>query len=261
MPLTVYPSVNDPRKVKGVWIFFQGAWKEVKALFVFYGGLWRKIYENLVVIDINFTAPDQNLRSIYTQITGDSSGNPVTVTFNLKAGYTMYASSTSTYGLTVGNWPATSNVTLNVEAGARIVGAGGAAGYVNIPSRGTITGISGGAGGPALRVNYNTFTLINNGTVAGGGGGGGPCGAGCSACYFACCSIRWLNGGVGAGNSAAGAGQSGCSSKSCCGGGRTSCGKAGDGGSVGSPGQNGSNGTGGVSNTAGGAAGVAIVYG
>lgn len=76
--------------------------------------------------------------------------------------------------------PATSKITLVVQAGAVVAGRGGQGGE-GAPSGvcGCLPGQPGASGGPALRLEFNT-KVINYGIIGGGGGGGGGGGAECA---------------------------------------------------------------------------------
>jgi len=92
-------------------------------------------------------------------------------TLTIASGVTVGSTSTATVSLTVGNFPAGSNVIIinngTVEGKG---GAGGAGTYAGV-------GLAGGAGGDGFDATV-ACTIINNGTFSGGAGGGGGGGGG-----------------------------------------------------------------------------------
>lgn len=84
--------------------------------------------------------------------------------FVVENGVVIGSSSTGTNSIETGSWPAGALVTLQLNSGSFIVGAGGA-------GAGTTSGAA-GAGGQAINMTYD-LSLDNNGVIGGGGGGGG----------------------------------------------------------------------------------------
>jgi len=72
--------------------------------------------------------------------------------------------------LTDGVWPAGVELFLDVEAGANIIGEGGASGFIGANPVQPVS-IPAGDGGNALEI-VNAITIDNLGTIGGGGGGG-----------------------------------------------------------------------------------------
>ena len=84
------------------------------------------------------------------------------------------ATNTSTPAFDTGTLPVGSTLTLTINSGCGIYGAGGNGGYGGLLAQYTSTYLStaGSPGGPALNLQCPTV-IINNGAIAGGGGGGG----------------------------------------------------------------------------------------
>jgi len=113
---------------------------------------------------LNGSYTNLNLRSYYQQQTGDYSQIPVQVNFILQTGV-IGSNNVSTPGVETGKWPSGSKITLFISAGTTVAGKGGNGGI----------NTNGGAGGPAINLNYN-LTIVNSGIIGGGGGGGGGVG-------------------------------------------------------------------------------------
>lgn len=158
-------SVND----NGTWKTVKklsvndGTWKAVKSGWINKNGIWTKFYSNVVTVNVA-TQNNINLRTLYTNQTGDSSSDAVSVIFNINGN--IGSSSTATAAMVTGVWPAGSEIVVNVATGVYVVGTGG--------NGGASTGQSGPgqAGGTAISLGYNV-TIVNNGVIGGGGGGGG----------------------------------------------------------------------------------------
>jgi hypothetical protein len=118
---------------------------------------------------ISTPTADFNLNTWATSAGWDGSRKVVIVLTNNSY---LYASSTGTYALTLGTWPAGSEITFINNA--YVQGCGGAGGDA---VTGTASGGNGGAGGPAMYLQYYTL-IYNYGAIWAGGGGGGAGGAG-----------------------------------------------------------------------------------
>ena len=154
-------SVND----NGTWKTVKklsvndGTWKAVKSGWINKNGVWTKFYSNVVTVNVA-TQNNINLRTLYTNQTGDSSSAAASVIFNINGN--IGSSSTATAAMVTGTWSAGSEIVVNVATGVYVVGAGGA---------------GGGNGGNAISLSYNV-TINNSGIIGGGGGGGGNSGGG-----------------------------------------------------------------------------------
>lgn len=98
------------------------------------------------------------------------SDGPVALDVTIAANVVLGSNEPNTYAFYTGAYPTGSTLTLTLQPGAYIAGAGGTGGTGQ-----TLTGTGmtqGGNGGGALAIFVNT-TLINNGRIQGGGGGGG----------------------------------------------------------------------------------------
>jgi len=191
MPIHIYPSNNNPKKVKNLWIYFLSNWKKLKSVSVYTGGRWKLVYKNeFDPITIN-GGTDVNIRNRWQErYPGETPAGLIRVTI---AGNCV-ASSTGTYGLDTGTWPNDiEGLIININPGVFIAGKGG---------NGASGRAGGGAGGPAMRIQH-ACTIDNFGTI-GGGGGGGAGGATPSNC---CGNMCGAPGGGGAGS---GTGGSNC---------------------------------------------------
>lgn len=115
-------------------------------------------------IDFDVDQANVNLRSEHDAIYGAADGTtPVVATIaeNVK----IYSNSTGAFAFDVGSWPVGQPITIIIEAGAYITGAGGAGG------NGVSGQENGSAGGPAF-YSRKAVTVQNSGTIQGGGGGG-----------------------------------------------------------------------------------------
>jgi hypothetical protein len=169
-------SVND----NGTWKTVKklsvndGAWKAVKSGWINKDGIWTKFYSGSTTINVS-SQNNINLRTLYTDQTGDSSSDAVSVTFNINGN--IGSTSPATAAMVTGTWPAGSEIIVNVGTGVYVVGAGGR--YQRPPTFGSQTGsgfcrgVIGQAGGNAIELNYSGITIVNNGTIGGGGGCGG----------------------------------------------------------------------------------------
>lgn len=115
-------------------------------------------------IDFDVDQANVNLRSEHDAIYGAADGTtPVVAT--IAENVQIYSTSTGAFAFDVGSWPVGQPITIIIEAGAYITGAGGAGGSYS----GSLNGSAGGGGF------YTRFpvTINNSGTIQGGGGGGG----------------------------------------------------------------------------------------
>jgi hypothetical protein len=163
MPLSIKDS-SAWKTVNGLYIKDGGAWKTVQAGFIKDGGAWKQFYSNVTTVNVS-TQNNVNLRTLYTNQTGGSPSNAVSVIFNINGN--IGSTSTGTASMITDVWPAGSNIVVNIAAGVYVVGAGGAGGYSNGTSS-----APGQAGGTAISLGYS-ITIVNNGVIGGGGGGGG----------------------------------------------------------------------------------------
>jgi hypothetical protein len=235
-------SVNDAgtwKTVKTLRVNDGGTWKAVKTGWINDSGTWKKFYSGTTTVNVA-SQNNINLRTLYTNQTGDSSSAAVSVIFNINGN--IGSTSTASAATVTGTWPAGSEIIVNVATGVYMVGAGGSP-TSNAGAR------NGGAGGNAISLSYN-ITINNSGIIGGGGGAGGGYyesypnygavnsygggGAGLSAGSSA--------GGSGSGTLTSGGGQSGDTQANACGYGFCSCGYWAAGGSGGGLGQNGTDG-------------------
>lgn len=200
-------------------------------------------------VDLVIISSDEqnlNLRTRYDSLYTTPDATTV-AKFVVEAGVVVGSSSTGTNALETGSWPTGATITLQINSGGYVVGAGG--------DGASTTASAGGAGGDAINMGHD-MELINNGTIGGGGGGGGA-GDGFNAEFGSSASG---DGGGGAGNDVGtsvggsngtlengGAGQLDSNNNAFA--------KGGDGGDLG---QAGDTGVGNDGTSAGGAAGNAI---
>ena len=180
------------------------------------------------------SATDLNMYNYMTANYGNSNG-PIYATLTLNSSTVLYATSTSSWGLTTGSgWPSGSSLTFNMNGGSYVLGMGGNGGAGDSTFYGSAAG-AGAPGGPAIYLSY-PLTINNSGSgIYGGGGGGGGGGVD----YYSYSSTISAGGGGGGGGTTY-QGNSG--------------GTGGDGGAVhGYTGSNGGNG--GANGGAGGAGG------
>lgn len=104
-----------------------------------------------------------DMRATYESLYGVPAAGQ-TVTFTVMAGIKVGSHDPAVPAMRTGSWPAGTDLSLVIQAGGKILGAGGDGGN----PAGTITGQD---GGNALEV--EAVLLINNGGTIGGGGGGG----------------------------------------------------------------------------------------
>lgn len=112
---------------------------------------------DIILISIDLT--NANLRTIYDNLFPAPDGT-TQAKFVIEGGTKVGSTSTGTFGIVTGSWPAGAIVTLQINSGGSSVGKGGDA-----------TATDGENGGHAIRLDYD-LTIINNGIIGGGGGGG-----------------------------------------------------------------------------------------
>jgi len=125
------------------------------------------------------SATDLNMYNYMTANYGNSNG-PIYATLTLNSSTALYATSTSSWGLTTGSgWPSGSSLTFNMNGGSYVLGMGGNGGAGDSVFYGSGAG-TGAPGGPAIYLSY-PLTINNSGSgIFGGGGGGGGGGV----CYY-----------------------------------------------------------------------------
>lgn len=144
------------------------------------------------VVEIGVDSQNLNMRTIFDSEIGTTPDASTDFRLIILPGVIVGSSSTGSYALDTGTWPAGATVTL--ENRGYVVGKGGAGGADG--------STSGGSGGPAINMQHD-LELDNFGVIGGGGGGGG----GADSTASGATSIA--GGGGGAGNSVgAGAGSS-----------------------------------------------------
>jgi len=120
-----------------------------------------RVLQGYTIGKANTVTYNVNLRDEYNRLTGDTSNLPKCANFTVAGN--IGSTSTGTYALDTGYWPAGSHVKLFVPAGSIVAGAGGNA----------ICGtVAANPGGPAINLDYD-ITIVNSGIIGGGGGGGG----------------------------------------------------------------------------------------
>src|SRR5690606_22490581 len=115
------------------------------------------------IIQFDYDTYNVNLREVYDSLysTVDESTDAPDIIFIVNTGVVVGSTSTTTFAIESGDWPAGVEPLLVLSSGAFVVGRGGNG----------ATFSSGSPGGPALRVT-SPIRLDNGGTVGGGGGGG-----------------------------------------------------------------------------------------
>lgn len=158
MPLSIKDN-SAWKTVNGLYVKDGGAWKTVQAGFIKDSGAWKQFFVNLITVNVS-SQNNINLRTLYTNQTGEAPGNYTKAQFNINGN--IGSSSTATAAIVTDTWPAGSEIIVNVAAGVYVVGAGGAGGNNG----------AGNPGGNAISLNHN-ITIVNNGIIGGGGGGAG----------------------------------------------------------------------------------------
>lgn len=158
MPLSIKDN-SAWKTVRGLYVKDGGVWKTVQVGFIKDNGVWKQFFVNLITVNVS-SQNNINLRTLYTNQTGEAPGNYTKAQFNINGN--IGSSSTATAAMVTDTWPAGSEIIVNIAAGVYVVGAGGAGGNNG----------AGNPGGNAISLNHN-ITIVNNGII-GGGGGGGP---------------------------------------------------------------------------------------
>tara|TARA_R100000544_G_scaffold20565_1_gene10004 strand:- start:13577 stop:15880 length:2304 start_codon:yes stop_codon:yes gene_type:complete len=115
---------------------------------------------DLIIISIDAT--NINLRTIYNSLFPAPDGS-TQVKFIVEGGVKIGSTSTGTYSLDTGSWPAGAEITLQTDVSSLSVGKGGKGSQA--------TAEDAENGGPAIILNHD-LELVNNGVIGGGGGGG-----------------------------------------------------------------------------------------
>ena len=158
MPLSIKDN-SAWKTVRGLYVKDGGVWKTVQVGFIKDNGAWKQFFVNLITVNVS-SQNNINLRTLYTNQTGEAPGNYTKAQFNINGN--IGSSSTATAAIVTDTWPAGSEIIVNVAAGVYVVGAGGAGGNNG----------GGGTGGNAISLNYS-ITIVNSGIIGGGGGGAG----------------------------------------------------------------------------------------
>lgn len=154
------------------YVFHNGMWRRVDSSFVRHNGVFRKVHQRKFSynIIISFTVLNYNLRNAIINAGWDQN-IPVRANVVITQGGIIGSANTGAFAFdTGGPFPAESEITIHIQPGGIICGAGGNGG-VGSDSTGS-GGTAGFPGGPALRAQTN-ISIINHGIIAGGGGGGG----------------------------------------------------------------------------------------
>jgi hypothetical protein len=157
MPTTYIRNAGTWPKVKKAFIKNGGSWSEIKTIWVRSSGAWNKYFVNLVTVNVA-AQNNVNLKTLYTNQTGESPSSGVSVLFNINGN--IGSTSTGTASLITDTWPSGTEITINIGSGVYVAGAGGG---------------TGSAGGDAISLGFNVM-IINNGVIGGGGGSGGSVG-------------------------------------------------------------------------------------
>lgn len=115
------------------------------------------------------TGSRRTLRNIYDSQSSGLSPDGKTIRFIVKSGQILGSDSTQYPQIDVGAWPTNSDLILEIEPTAYVVGKGGNGGGFNTASNQLQVAEN---GGNALKTS-RFITVINQGTIAWGGGGGG----------------------------------------------------------------------------------------
>jgi len=135
---------------------------------------------------------------------GWNSIDPIVATITINSGIYVYSNNTSIAGFTIGTLPAGS--TVSIINNGYIMGKGGNGG-AGTQSPHVYAANPGGAGGPAINLNY-PVSITNNSYIGGGGGGGGSSSADYAG-SVACGGGGGAGAGTGGGGNPGGAGGAG----------------------------------------------------
>lgn len=156
-------NVNDNgtfKVAKEVYVHNGAEWQEPIEIYIHDGTSWVLLHKKY---DLNTNGAGINL---YTLVGSPTS--KITLKATINAGVTISSSNTASPALSIGQFPAGSQIYL-INNGT-IVGAGGAGGLGGV--YGVRGGVAGSNGGIGINADF-AVNITNNGTIAGGGGGGG----------------------------------------------------------------------------------------
>lgn len=242
------------KRVRGVYVRVGGTWKRVQRVWVRQGGAWKLAHRYVWIYTLNVVTNRSSIRLDRAAMAaaGWDTVSPVELRISIATGVLISSSrdgASNEYYAPIccgstnqsGAYPTGSVCSISIASGARLAGEGGS-GAANRFGQGA-PGQAGLDVGPSSGI---TFSITNNGTIAGGGGGGG---AGYKSGFEA-------GGGGGAGSpagSATGAGSPGAGTLTAGGGGGANYTAVG--GAGGAPGDSGVGGD----YTLGGAGGPAVI--
>lgn len=173
MAIETYGFSNGSwRKAKQIFVKSGGNWVDCKEVWTKSGGVWRQVFKKNYQFIYNIgTQYDFNLRNA-ALANGWDGNTPLEAILTVTG--VLGASSTSSVAFNTDNIPAESVISLTINSGCYIVGAGGKGSSATQSgnAQSAITATPGQNGGPAMRLSY-PVSIINNGTIGGGGGGGG----------------------------------------------------------------------------------------
>jgi hypothetical protein len=152
--------------VSGVWkgtndIYTRvgGVWKIVDAAYVNVSGVWKLVHQHVELLNLTISS---NVTSYNIFSAAGSPAGPHDVTLTINAGISVFATNTSTPGITTGGFAAGSII--------RIINNGFI--YSQAGSGGTDGSRDGTAAGIAIKCDSDTFITNGSGNVWAGGGGG-----------------------------------------------------------------------------------------
>lgn len=149
--------------VKDVYLKQAGVWDLVDIVYSKVAGTWTIVHASEAVAVVAANVENLDVKSLFSLPDWENSGKKKKVIIN--AGV-IVGSLSATAALLTGTGRA--NI-LTIENNGEIQGKGGAA--------------NSGAGGPAINVQQEGVTIVNNGAIRGGGGGGGKGGTGGGGSY------------------------------------------------------------------------------
>lgn len=170
--LYVKDSSGTWRVVQNLWVKQQDAWIQASKILVKADGIWTPHYIKGFAWNPTLSGEidNWNLKQEALDAGWDGVTNLVAY-INVASDARIGSTATSTYAFDTGSdFPANSLLTLTIDSGAYIVGAGGNGGEYGRSSFNTKS--NGLAGGTAMKVRA-PLVVINNGIIGGGGGGGG----------------------------------------------------------------------------------------
>ncbi len=125
---------------------------------------------------VEFATDEETDIDLYAKaLAGAGSNTPPEVgdtwTFTVKSGVTIGSTSTGTYAIETGVWPA--GITVKLVNNGTIVGKGGAGGAASVVTGPVASNVNNGtSGGDSVNASSD-LEITNNGVIGGGGGGGG----------------------------------------------------------------------------------------